>query len=370
MINLTFPKINDFNLFCNRAKDIFESGQLTNNGKYLQRLENSLSEYLKVKSLVVSSGTIGLIITLKRLNLTGNVIVPSFTFCATVHALIWAGLKPNFVDIDEETLNLDPKKVREAINADTSAILAVHVFGNPCAIDELQKIADENSLKLVFDAAHAFGSKYNGKLIGGFGNAEVFSLHATKTLIAGEGGIITTNDDELLNDLNKIRNFGFSDSINTSFIGTNAKMSEIHALIGLDSLTNINSDLQKKKELAAIYQKELNGLPGISFQKVEKNTESSYFFFSIIIDPIICGFNRDQLAEYLLKEGIQTRKYFFFPVHKQTAYKEYNPIDLPITDKIASRILCLPSHVNLTIKDIYFICEKIKKALENGIINC
>lgn len=369
MINLTSPKINDFDSFCNRAKDIFESGQLTNNGKYLQRLENSLSEYLKVKSLLVSNGTIGLIITLQRMNLTGNVIVPSFTFCATVHALIWAGLKPNFVDIDEDTFNLNPKKVREAINTETSAILAVHVFGNPCAIDELQKIADENNLKLVFDAAHAFGSKYKEKYIAGFGNAEVFSLHATKTLIAGEGGIITTNDSELLNDLNKVRNFGFKDSVDTLFVGTNAKMSEIHALIGLDSLTNINSDLQKKKELVAIYQKELNDLPGISFQKVEKNTESSYFFFSIVIDPIICRINRDQLAEYLLKEGIQTRKYFFFPVHKQTAYKEYNHTYLPTTDKVASRILCLPTHVNLTIEDIYFICEKIKKALLNYTIN-
>ena len=362
-INLVASKINDFDSFCNNAKHIFESGQLSNHGRYLQELESSLSQYLGVKSLVVSNGTMGLVLALKRMKLKGNVIVPSFTYCATVHALVWAGLEPNFVDIDEKTFNLDPQKVQQAINENTSAILGVHVFGNPCEIDELQKIANENNLKLIFDAAHAFGSKYKQKFIAGFGDAEVFSLHATKTLIAGEGGLITTTNNELFCDLNQARNFGFKDDQDTVFVGTNAKMSELHAILGLDSFSNIVSDLQKKKAVATIYHEKLKDLPGISFQQINEDLESSYYYVSIVIDSSISGINRDQLADHLQKEGIQVRKYFSPPVHKHTSYRKFNSNQLPITEKISSQILCLPSHSELTTEEVFFVCEKIKECL-------
>ncbi|MBS3165655.1 DegT/DnrJ/EryC1/StrS family aminotransferase [Candidatus Woesearchaeota archaeon] len=361
-INIAAPRINNFHLFCDRAKDVFESGILTNNGKYNKQFESSVSDYLDTPCISVCNATIGLDLTLKSLGIKGNVIVPSFTFCASVHAIVLAGLTPNFVDIDPLTFNLDPVKVEEAINDQTSAILGVHVFGNPCNIIELEKIAKKHNLKLIFDAAHAFGSTYNQKRIGLFGDAEVFSTHATKTLISAEGGIISSNNKEIINYISMARNFGMVSEIETAFVGTNAKMSELHALVGLDSFSEIDNNIRKKSSIVDSYKNSLKDVKGISFQKIEENSTCSYFYFSIIIDEKEFGINRDQLAEVLSKNGVQARKYFYLPLHKHSAYKEYNSLSLPHSEKISSTILCLPTHVQLTLDEVSYICEVIKNA--------
>ena len=300
-------------------------------------------------------------LALKSAGIKGKVIVPSFTFCATAHAVVWAGLEPVFVDIDPETFNLDPAKVRAAITPEVKAILAVHVFGNPCAIDELAALAKEHNLALFFDAAHAFGSTYKKQKIGSFGLAETFSTHATKPFMAVEGGIISTKDQVLLEHLQKSRNFGVDSPIDTAFIGTNAKMSELHALVGLDSLSYYPANLNKRKELVRSYQEKLRDLPGLRFQKIQENSQSSYFFFSIVLDPVKFGANRDELAVALEQAGVQTRKYFYLPLHQQKSYKGYVTGCLPHTEAVASNILCLPTHTELTFDDVSYICDIIKK---------
>lgn len=361
-INIVAPRINNFSLFCDRAKELFESGILTNNGKYLKQLENSISNYLDINCISVCNATLGLEITLKSLGLKGNVIVPSFTFCATVHAIVLAGLTPNFVDIDPDTFNIDPIKVKEAINDQTSAILGVHVFGNPCKIAELEKISKDHNLKLIFDAAHAFGSTYHQKMVGTFGDAEVFSMHATKTLISGEGGIISSKNKDLIDYVSLARNFGIINETDTAFAGTNAKMGELHALVGLDSFSEIENNIQKKNVVVNSYKNLLKDVKGISFQKIEEHSTCAYFYFSIIVDEKEFGINRDKLLEVLFNNGIQARKYFYLPIHKHSAYKSYNLMVLPNSERISSNILCLPTHTQLTPEDISYICEVIKNA--------
>ncbi len=363
-ISLVKPTLHDFDLFCQRAKAAFESGCLTNNGPFLQQFEKGVKEYLDTPTAAVSNGTLGLIMALKGKGLKGKAIVPSFTYCATVHALVWAGLEPIFVDIDPETFTLDPVKVREAITPDTSVILGVHVFGNPCAIDELAAIAQEFNIMLMFDSAHAFGASYKGKKIGGFGAAEVFSTHATKTFMSVEGGLVTTRDPALLDYIQRVRTFGIENVVDTSLIGTNAKLSELHAIVGLDSLSYFPANLEKRKELVRTYKENLTGIKGLRFQKIQENAESSYFFFSIVVDPKQFGMSRDELASVLADAGVQTRKYFYLPVHQHTAYKHFTVSgkiknSLVHTEYIAENILCLPTHVGLTFEEVEYITRII-----------
>lgn len=371
-ISLVKPTVHDFDLFCQRAKVAFDNGCLTNNGPFLQQFELGVKKYLDVPTAAVSNGTIGLIMALKAKGLKGKAIVPSFTYCATVHAVVWAGLEPIFVDIDPETFTLDPVKVREAITPDTSVILGVHVFGNPCAIDELAAIATEHNLILMFDSAHAFGATYCGKQIGGFGAAEVFSTHATKTFMSAEGGLVTTHDLALLDYIRRVRAFGIENVVDTSLIGTNAKLSELHAIVGLDSLSYFPANLEKRKALVRTYKEKLSGIKGLRFQKIQEKAESSYFFFSIVIDSEQFGMNRDELAKVLAEAGVQTRKYFYLPVHQHAAYKQfmvgsYNKNNLSQTEYVAEHILCLPTHVGLTFDDINYITSVIAKAHESRV---
>ncbi len=364
-IRLLKPGINNFDLFTERTREIFETGWITNDGPFLRRFEQDTTAYLNTPSIAVANGTMALMLALRGLKLRGNVIIPSFTFCATAHAVVWAGLEPNFVDIDQETFTINPENVREAINDDTSAILAVHVFGNPCKIAELTGIAREHNLVLLFDAAHAFGSTYRGQKIGCFGQAEIFSTHATKLFISGEGGIITTRDERLRDYLQKARNFGLVTNEDSAFIGTNAKLSELHAIIGLDSLTEIDRAISKRHQLAKQYKSELALIPGISFQKIEEQGESNYFYFTILVDQVLYGMNRDKLANFLAEKGIETRKYFYLPLHQQMAYRKLGRLSLPHTEYVASNILCLPTHSGLSLEDVSYICNSIKEAHKN-----
>ncbi len=348
-----------------QVEEVLASGMVTNFSKYTQQLERECGNYLNVNfSLSQPNATTGLLLLCKVLGLTGEVIVPSFTFSATVHALIWNGLTPVFVDIDPETFNIDPKLVEEKITDKTSAILGVHIFGNPCDVKELEEIARKHDLKLLFDAAHAFGSEYQGKKIGGCGDAEVFSMSGTKLLVTGEGGLITTTDKDLSDKLRLARNYGDPGNYNCVFVGFNGKMSEFSAIIGLQSLKDISGQVRNRNIIRNIFEQELRSVPGISFQKIREGNITSVKDFSIIVDKNEFGISRDQLAKCLAAENIHSKKYFYPPIHFMDAYREFHEQyygKLPHTEKVSWNILCLPIHSTMSEEQVKKICNAIRR---------
>lgn len=343
--------------------EIISSGMVTK-GKYLRAFEEAIAEHLQVKHAVaVSSCTTGLMLTYQGLGLTGDVVVPSFTFMATVSALVWAGLRPIFADVDFGTTNLDPAAAEAAITPHTSAIVAVHNFGNPAAIDALQEVAARHNLKLVFDAAHGFGAIYQGKPVGAQGDANIYSLSPTKLLITGEGGIVATNNDELADKIRVGREYGNSGNYNSAFAGINARMPEFNALLGLQSLQQLEAAARRRNEVVALYQQELDQLPGIAFQTVREGNRNSYKDFSITIDAEAFGLTRDELQQALTAENIDTRTYYDPPVHRHTAYQHYaSPeIALPNTDKLAAQSLSLPVWSKMEDEIVLQICAAFRK---------
>jgi dTDP-4-amino-4,6-dideoxygalactose transaminase len=297
-------------------EEILISGMVTK-GKYLRAFEETVAEHLQVKHAVaVSSCTTGLMLTYQGLGLTGDVVVPSFTFMATVSALVWAGLRPVFADVDFGTTNLDPAAAEAAITPNTSAIVAVHNFGNPAEVEGLQEVATRHNLKLIFDAAHGFGAVYQGQPVGAQGDANSYSLSPTKLLIAGEGGIVATNSDELANKVRMGREYGNNGNYDSAFAGINARMPEFNALLGLQSLQRLEDAARRRNEVVALYQRELGQLPGIEFQVVREGNRNSYKDFSITIDAAAFGLTRDEVQQALTAENIDTRTYYDPPVHR------------------------------------------------------
>lgn len=338
------PVLPSFDELKNDISEILGSGMLTK-GKHLVAFEEAVAAHLGVKhAIAVSSCTSGLMLVHAGLKLTGEVIVPSFTFMATVSAAVWAGLNPILVDVDRATTNLDPTLIEAAITPNTSAILAVHNFGNPSYIEELQAVANQYGLKLVFDAAHGFGACYRGQPVGGFGVAEVFSLSPTKLVIAGEGGIVATNHDTLARQIRIGREYGMSHSYDSAFPGFNARMPEMSALVGLHSLARLEDGARRRNEIADFYRQELANMPGIAFQGVHTGDQCSYKDFSIVIDEQVFGLSRDILAIALKAENIDSRKYYDPPVHRQTAYRNLKrpASGLPVTEFLANNSLSLP----------------------------
>lgn len=343
---------------------ILQSGSVTN-GPFTHAFEQAVSEQLNVKhAIAVSSATSGLMIAYRCLGLRGEVVVPSFTFMATVSAMIWAGLTPVFADVDLQTGNLNPAAAEAAITLETSAIVAVHNSGNPADIAALEAIATRHKVSMVFDAAHGFGSLWEGKTIGAQGDVQVFSLTPTKLVVAGEGGMVTTNDDQLAARLRIAREYGNRGDYNSEFAGINARLPEISALLGQHSLRHLNTAVTRRNEIATLYRQRLEQLPGIRFQLVRDGNRSSYKDFSITVDAAAFGLTRDELAAVLAAENIDTRKYYDPPVHRHHAYQAYAPADglLPNTDFLAGAILNLPiwSHMNASIASN--ICLAIERA--------
>ncbi|UCD13689.1 MAG: DegT/DnrJ/EryC1/StrS family aminotransferase [Thermoplasmatales archaeon] len=364
LLPITKPTLPKLDSLSNRYTEILSSGMITNS-KYVKQFEEELQNYIKVKhALAISSCTSGLMLIIKSLKLKGEIILPSFTFSASGHALIWNNIKPKFVDIDEKTYNIDPKKVNEAIGPKTSAILGVHIFGNPCDIKALDDIARDHKIKLIFDAAHALGSEYKNKRIGRFGHAESFSCSPTKLMVTGEGGIVTSNIDELKRRIMIGRNYGDDGSYDCEFAGLNARMSELHAILGLESLNMLEKNLKNRRKFAEMYIEKLKKLPGIKFQKINSSCRTTFKDFSIYIDSKKFGLNRDELSKALAKENIMSRKYFYPPLHKQKAYsrflKEYKN-KLPVTNNISKNVLSLPLYSHMEIKDVNKVCDAIKR---------
>jgi dTDP-4-amino-4,6-dideoxygalactose transaminase len=341
---LARPVIADPASVADAAAAILDSGVLTN-GPYVRRLEERAAEYLGVRHCVaVCSCTAGLMLVLRASGLSGDVVLPSFTFSASAHAVVWNGLRPAFADIRPDDLLLDPAAVARSAGVRTSAILATHTYGTPCDTEALGRLARDNGIRLFFDAAHAFGSRRGDKMVGGFGDAEVFSLSPTKVLIAGEGGIIATNDDSLAERCRVGRDYGNPGDYDTRFVGLNARMSELHAATALASFSDLEERIGRRNQLAERYRKVLDELPGITFPAVADTDRSTYKDFTILIDPEEFGMDAAAVAAALAAEGIQTRRYYAPPVHRQRAYRWVGPANgaLPQTDRAAARVLTLP----------------------------
>jgi len=365
-IGIARPLLPNFEKLSDGIQSILESGMVTK-GRYLKAFEEAVAAHLQVKHAVaVSSCTSGLMLTYTGLELKGEVIVPSFTFMATVSALIWAGLHPIFVDVDRRTTNLNPIAVESSITPNTSCIVAVHTFGNPADIDSLQEIADRHKLKLIFDAAHGFGSLYGDVPVGCQGNAQVFSLSPTKLLIAGEGGIVATNNDQLAEKIRIGREYGNDGHYNSIFPGINARMPEFNALMGLHSLSGLEDAVRHRNRIATIFHKELGRLPGVAFQEVLRGNRCSYKDFSITIDQENFGLTRDELTLSLAAENVDTRKYYDPPLHRQTAYIKYDGGHLPQTDWLSNNILSLPIWSSMREEVALNICRAIQRIQKNA----
>lgn len=362
LLPITRPSLPELEEIKTELQNTFTSGILTN-GKYVAEFEERCAEYLCVENVIaVSSATAGLILVEKALGLVGEVIVPSFTFTATCLSLKWNNLEPVYVDCDPKTFTLDPVEVEKTIAGNTCAILAVSIFGNPPDIDQLDNLAKDYRLSLIFDSAHGFGTKYKDRLIGGFGDAEVFSLTPTKPLTTGEGGLITTNDKDLAQKIRLMRNYGVESDYDCELIGLNARMLEFSAILGLKNLSTIEEKLNHRNKLAQDYKTKLSKLPGIEFQEINKNCRSTFKDFAILINEEAFGLNRDELALALDKENIQTRKYFYPPVHLQKAYRHFYPKykeELSNTMKISTNILCLPISGEMKEDELEKVCEAI-----------
>jgi dTDP-4-amino-4,6-dideoxygalactose transaminase len=358
---LVRTSIPDIDAVLLRIRRTLEAGTLTN-GPLVRELEARAADYLGVDHCVaVASCTAGLMLVLRVAGLSGEVILPSFTFSATAHALAWNGLCPAFADVDDATLTLSPDDTRRVATAGPTAILATHLYGTPCDVEGLGDVAREHGMRLFFDAAHAFGSKHAGKPVGGFGDAEIFSLSPTKILVAGEGGLIATNDDMLAERCRIGRDYGNPGDYDCRFVGLNARMSEFHAALALESLVNIDDRIDRRNELAGRYKGALGTIPGISFPEVRAGDRSTFKDFSVMIDPGAFGIDATRLANALAAEGIETRRYYAPPVHRMQAYRDLPGADrrLPVTERAAERILTLPMWSTMTEDQIAHVVQAI-----------
>lgn len=343
---------------------MLESGRLTNFGPFVEDLEARSAELLNVPfAISVCNATTGLCLLLNTLPKGSEVIVPSFTFLPTVQAIVWNGLVPCFADIDPGTYCLSPRSVREKITNNTSAILAVNVFGSPCAMGELQTLAEANGLLLFFDSAHAFGSQYTGSYLGGFGDAEVFSFSATKVLPGGEGGLVTTRHAEMWQAISDRRNYGFASDQDCRNMGLNGKMTEFAALLCTRGLESLPRRVRVNNEIARKYRTRLSKVPGLSFQTVSEGGLSTYKDFTILVEPGLFGASRDDLSRALARRGVETCAYFWPPVHRLTYFRQYaDESSLPNTVEVASRVLSLPMHSDLSEEDLECVVSSIEAA--------
>jgi len=362
------PNIGDRDAFMKYAEEIFDSRWLSNNGPMVQEFERRVADYHNVKHCVaMCNGTVALEIAIRALGLTGEVIIPSYTFIATAHALHWQAITPVFADIDPVTHTLDPESVRSMITPRTSGIIGVHLWGRPSPVDALQTIADEHGLKLMYDAAHAFGCSYEGKKVGKFGACEILSFHATKFFNTFEGGAILTNDDELAETTRLMRNFGFSGVDNVIHPGTNGKMIEVAAAMGLVNLDAIDTVIEANKRNYQLYSEGLSSLPDISLLAFDESEHNNYQYVVMDVGEN-CPITRDQFIDALHAENVLARKYFWPGCHKMKPYIDLYPnaeLMLPNTELVAQRIIVLPTGVLMNENMILVVCRIIKLLLES-----
>jgi len=362
------PNIGNREVLMRRIEGILDRRWLSNNGPMVQDFENKAADFLGVKHFIAAcNGTVALELAARALELSGEVIIPSYTFIATAHALQWQGIRPVFADINAATHNLDPTAVEGRITHRTSAIVGVHLWGQACPVDALQEIASRHKLHLMFDASHAFGCSYGERMIGNFGECEVFSFHATKFLNTFEGGAIATNSDKLAAKLRLMKNFGFQGFDNVAYLGTNGKMSEICAAMGLTGLESIHEFIAANRGNYLTYAEGLSKIDGINLFEYSGQESNNCQYVVAELDEQLVGY-RDQIVDFLHQHNVRARKYFWPGCHKMMPYRElYLEEDqfLPNTNLVADRVIVLPTGTTITTTDVCKVCDLIKDAMEN-----
>jgi dTDP-4-amino-4,6-dideoxygalactose transaminase len=364
-IYVTQPSLPSLDEFIPYLKEIWESKILTNNGNFHKELEKALCEYLGVKYIsLFCNGTIALITALQALKITGEVITTPYSFVASTHALWWNNIKPVFVDIEPEYYTLDTAKIEAAINPNTTAILPVHVYGNPCKVEQIKKIADSYALKVIYDACHTFGVKKNDIPILNFGDLSVMSFHATKVFTTFEGGAIICHDEIMKKRIDNLKNFGFAGETTVVAPGINAKMNELQAAMGLLQLKTIDIVIEKRKKIAELYSNELKDIIGITFLDEIPNVKHCYSYFPVFINHEKYGKSRDEVYELLKQQNIYGRRYFYplisqFPTYR--GLESAKPENLPIAERITKEVICLPIYPDLDKDTIMNICKILMK---------
>lgn len=364
-ITVTSPLLPDLKEFEKYLEDIWNRKWLTNNGHYHQKLEKALADYLGVPYLsLFTNGTLPLITALQAMRITGEVITTPYSFTATTHSIWWNNLKPVFVDVEEETGNIDPEKIEAAITPQTTAIMPVHVYGTPCNTKRIQEIADIYGLKVIYDAAHAFGVNVDGKSILEAGDMSTLSFHATKVYNTVEGGALICHDAATKKRIDYLKNFGFADEVTVVAPGINSKMDEIRSAYGLLNLKQVDSAIERRKHVAEMYKAALKNVPGIRFLDDIEGVRHNYSYFPIFITENEYGMSRDALYAKLKENNILGRRYFYplisnFPVYR--GLESARPGNLPVANKLAEQVLCLPMYADLTDDDIARIIKVVTK---------
>ncbi|HIW32267.1 MAG TPA: DegT/DnrJ/EryC1/StrS family aminotransferase [Candidatus Paenibacillus intestinavium] len=360
MVTKSFlPPLNEY---VQEIERIWSSHWLTNNGHIHNDFESKLSEYLNVEHIaLLTNGHLALETALRNLDLEGEVITTPFTFVSTTHAIVNAGLTPVFCDIDINTYNIDVSKIESLITEKTTAILPVHVFGNPCDVEAIDVIAKKYGLKVIYDAAHAFGVEISGRSIASFGDISMFSLHATKIFHSIEGGVLATNNGNHKKLIELYKNFGISGPEDIELIGINAKMNEFQAAMGLINLRYIENHIEVRKKITNLYKRNLLGVPGLSFLGEMQNVKYNYSYLPVLVDPSLYGRNRNELHEKLKEYNIFTRKYFYPLVNDATCYKGKLNSVTPVARVVAENILTLPIYSTLELEDADRICNILKQ---------
>lgn len=360
-ILVTQSSMPSFDEYTKEIRELWDSHWLTNMGVKHQQLEQSLREYLKVKHVsLMTNGHMALELALQSLNLRGEVITTPFTFASTTHAIVRSGLEPVFCDIKEDDYTIDVSKIENLITDRTCAIMPVHVYGNICDVEKIDRIAHTYGLKVIYDAAHAFGETFHGQGVGSLGDASVFSFHATKVFNSIEGGAVCFEDKELEEILYELKNFGIHGPEDVTAVGANAKMNEFCAAMGICNLRHVDEEIEKRRIVAERYRMHLEEVEGIQLNIEQKDVRSNYAYFPVLFEEEVFGVNRDFIFEKLAENGIGARKYFYPLTNAFTAFHgQYNVMNTPIALHISERILTLPMYADLALEDVDRICDII-----------
>jgi degT/dnrJ/eryC1/strS family aminotransferase len=363
IITVTSPLLPSLDEFTESLKEIWESKWITNNGQFHQKLEAALAEYLKVPYVsLFTNGTLPLLTALQAMRITGEVITTPYSFVATTHALWWNGIKPVFVDIDPSTGNIDPQKIEAAITPRTTAILPVHVYGKPCDTEAIQAIADKYGLKVIYDAAHAFGVEVNGESLLNAGDMSTLSFHATKVFNTIEGGAMVMHDEKTKQRIDYLKNFGFANEIEVVGPGINSKMDEIRSAYGLLNLKQVDAAIAARQKVAVAYRKALRNVDGISFWDDMPGVRHNYSYFPIFVDAEKYGMTRDELYMKMKDQGVWSRRYFYPLISEFSTYRgleSSRPENLPNAHMMADTVICLPMHHALREEEINRIIDCI-----------
>lgn len=364
-ITVTSPVLPNLDEFHDLLKQIWDSKWITNNGSFHRQLETELAQYLKVPYVsLFTNGTLPIITALQALKISGEVITTPYSFVATTHALWWNGIKPVFIDIEPNTCNIDTEKIEAAITPNTAAIMPVHVYGTPCDTQRIQEIADRHGLKVIYDAAHAFGVEQNGKSILNAGDMSTLSFHATKVFNTIEGGAMIMQDEQTKRQIDFLKNFGFQNEVTVVGPGINSKMDEVRAAYGLLNLKTVDAAIEKRRQVALEYRERLCDVEGISFLTDMPDVRHNYSYFPVFVDEEQYGMTRDELYSKMKSQNVYGRRYFYPLISEFTPYKSLgsaNPDNLPNAHKVANSVICIPLHHELSEADIERVVNSIVK---------